>query len=262
MGPGAVPPELVRPVVGRYGNPPTPTSAAPQPAPPVLPYAHFPAPVPRPAGEDVSWGTVTLPGRTGQGYREPGLSLPYPSGPPAVLGSFDDQGRRRCGPGGWIALAVAVVVIIGVAGWLSSEEPLAVPPTAVLRAGDCLSSDAGRSVIPVDCGAADVDFRVVRMFDTAESASCTGVADVALTTRESRLLCLDYVAEAGDCLYAGGGGQVGKAPCPARGQPRPNGLYRVLLVLRDTTSDWACPPGTRSSLIHHTTPEVLCLGRP
>jgi hypothetical protein len=88
-------------------------------------------------------------------------------------------------------------------------------------------------------------------------------SDVVLVTRDSAVLCLNYVAAVGDCLYAGSSGsQVGKVTCRIASGGSTSGLYRVLAVLRNTVNDRNCPQGTVHTLVHPTSPEVLCLGRP
>ena len=183
----------------------------------------------------------------------------------AALGSFDDEPRRPSGRArlGWLMVAVAVAVVVGLALWSNSARPLG--GSGELGTGDCLSSRGGLSVIPVDCGSTDVEFQVVARYeDTTNSSRCVAVSsDVVLVTRDSAVLCLNYVADVGDCLYAGSsGGEVGKAACGTAGSGSAAGLYRVLAVLRDTIDDRDCPRGTVHSLVHPTSAEVLCLGRP
>ncbi len=84
-----------------------------------------------------------------------------------------------------------------------------------------------------------------------------------LVTRDEVVLCLNYRAVAGECLYAGQATEVGKAPCRVPGAAgTPPGLFRVVAVLPRTIDVRGCPTGTLSTLVHVTIPEVLCLGLP
>ncbi len=162
-----------------------------------------------------------------------------------------------------LVVVLALAVVTGLALWSNSARPLG--GSDDLASGDCLSSRGGLSVIPVDCASAEVEFQVVARYeDTTNSSRCAAVSsDVVLVTRDSAVLCLNYVADVGDCLYAGSsGGPVGKAACRTAGNGSTTGLYRVLAVLRDTINDQNCPQGTVHTLVHPTSPEVLCLGRP
>ena len=188
-----------------------------------------------------------------------------PAPPRAALGSFDDVPRRLSRRAGLVvfAVVVAVAVVTGLALWSNSARPLG--GSGELAAGDCLSSRGGLSVIPVDCGSGDVEFGVVARYeDTTNSSRCAAVSsDVVLVTRDSAVLCLNYVATVGDCLYAGSSGsQVGKAACRTASGGSTSGLYRVLAVLQNTVNDRDCPRGTVHTLVHPTSREVLCLGRP
>ncbi len=160
-------------------------------------------------------------------------------------------------------IAVAIAVVVGLALWSNSVRPFG--GSGALDAGDCLTSGGGLSVIPVDCASPDVEFQVVARYeDSTNSSRCAAVSsDVVLVTRDSAVLCLNYVADVGDCLYAGSSGnQVGKAACGTPAGGSASGLYRVLAVLRDTVDDRDCPDGTVHTLVHRTSVEVLCLGRP
>jgi hypothetical protein len=188
------------------------------------------------------------------------------TGPSAVLGSFDDEPRRpsRRVSLGALALAVAVGIVVALAMWSPSIPPFG--GSAELQAGECLSPGGGLSVIPIDCSSPDVEFRVVARFgDSTNPAGCASLSsDVVLVTRDSAVLCLNYVAVVGDCLYAGSGGRaVGKAPCRTQGATgSAPGLYRVLAVLANTIDEGDCPDGTLQAFVHLTSPEVLCLGAP
>ena len=188
------------------------------------------------------------------------------AGPSAVFGSFDaDPPRpsRRAGAG-WIALAVVVAILVAVSLWSSNSDSTSTASTD-LRQGDCLSSSGGQSVIPVDCSAADAEFEITARYpDSTNSARCSAVSsDVVLVTRDDAVLCLNYRAAVGDCLYAGSAREVGKAACRTPGSSStPTGLFRVLAVLTGTVDAGHCPSGTLESLVHISSNEVVCLGMP
>jgi len=187
------------------------------------------------------------------------------SGPSAVFGSFDaDQPRpsRRAGFG-WIALAVVVAILVAVSLWSSNSDSTS--SSGDLQPGDCLSSAGGQSVIPIDCSAADAEFEVTARYpDSTNSARCSAVSsDVVLVTKDRAVLCLNYRAAVGECLYAGSATEVGKTACRTPGTSRtPTGLFRVLAVLSGTLDAGKCPTGTLDSLVHISSNEVVCLGMP
>jgi hypothetical protein len=187
------------------------------------------------------------------------------SGPSAVFGSFDVDERppsRRAGLG-FIALAVVVAILVAAALWAGNPDPDA--SSGGLRPGACLSSAGGQSVIPVDCSAAEAEFEITASYpDSTNSARCSAVfSDVVLVTRDDAVLCLNYRAAVGDCLYAGAAVEVGKAACRTPGSSRtPTGLFRVLAVLTGTLDAGNCPSGTLESLVHIVSNEVVCLGMP
>ena len=163
---------------------------------------------------------------------------------------------------GWLAIALVVAVVVGASLW---SDPSSLPNgSGEIATGDCLMS-SGDSVINVDCSSADGEFRVAATYqDSTNSELCTKVSsDLVLVTRDDVVLCLDYLAKVGDCLYAGSALQAGKAPCRTPGAATtPVGLFRVIGVLRSTTDPGNCPKGTVETLVHTTTREVLCLGLP
>ncbi len=187
------------------------------------------------------------------------------TGPSAVFGSFDVEAprpSRRVGFG-WIALAVVVAVLVAASLWLSNSDSTS--SSGDLQPGDCLSSAGGQSVIPIDCSAADAEFEVTARYpDSTNSARCSAVSsDVVLVTRDDAVLCLDYRATVGDCLYAGSATEVGKTACRTPGSSStPTGLFRVLAVLTGTLDAGKCPTGTLESLVHVASNEVVCLGLP
>src|SRR6478609_8946177 len=193
--------------------------------------------------------------------REPGAG----TGPSAVFGPFDVEAPRpsRRAGFGWIALAVVAAVLVGVALWSSNSDSTS--SSGDLQPGDCLSSAGGKSVIPIDCSAADAEFEVTARYpDSTNSARCSAVSsDVVLVTRDDAVLCLDYRATVGECLYAGSATEVGKTACRTPGSSStPTGLFRVIAVLSGTLDAGNCPAGTLESLVHVASNEVVCLGLP
>jgi hypothetical protein len=186
-------------------------------------------------------------------------------GPSAVFGSFETDERRpsrRVGFG-WIALAVVVAILVAVSLWASNPDQ--VSSSGDLQPGDCLSSAGGQSVIPIDCSAADAEFEVTARYpDSTNSARCSAVSsDVVLVTKDDAVLCLNYRASVGECLYAGSATEVGKAACRTPGSSStPTGLFRVLAVLTGTLDARNCPTGTLESLVHISGNEEVCLGMP
>jgi len=186
-------------------------------------------------------------------------------GPSAVFGSFDNDGRRpsrRVGLG-LVALAVVVAILVATALWSGNSGPDT--SSDGLRPGECLSSAGGQSVIPVDCSAAEAEFEITARYpDSTNTARCSAVSsDVVLVTRDDAVLCLNYRAVVGDCLYAGAANEVGKAACRTPGSSTtPIGLFRVLAVLSGTLDVGHCPSGTLESLVHVPSNEVVCLGMP
>ena len=164
---------------------------------------------------------------------------------------------------GWIALAVVVAVLVGVALWSGNSDSTS--SSGDLQPGDCLSSAGGQSVIPIDCSATDAEFEVTARYpDSTNSARCSAVSsDVVLVTKDDAVLCLNYRAAVGECLYAGSATEVGKTACRTPGSSStPTGLFRVIAVLSGTLDAGKCPTGTLESLVHVASNEVVCLGLP
>jgi hypothetical protein len=258
VGPGGIPPEHVHPVPAAAGMPE---------------WSATPAPGARSAG---------APGQTraGDPFRVPTASPKDVAAPPlwpavpsqqpaAVLGSFDDDADAprpsRRAVWGWVALAVVAIILVATALW-SSATPQAAQ-RVVPATGECLSAADG-SVVAVDCASDAADLRVVARYDGAgDRGSCDTVRpDVVMVAGDRSVLCLDYVARAGECLFAGGragtgADSVGKRPC-ADAYRGTQDLYRVLAVLPGETDDASCPVGTLRALVHRSPTEVVCLGFP
>jgi hypothetical protein len=181
--------------------------------------------------------------------------------PHAVLGSFDDGKPRRRAILAVTCLGLVALVVV-IAGLLSSGTGGS-GSSADLRTGDCLASSGGTTVIALDCDASDAEFVIAARFDdTTDDGRCLPVAsDVVLVTREKAVMCLNYLAQVGDCLYAGNTVDIGKAPCRTSGST-PRGLFRVIAVLSDTVSARGCPAGTLETLVHRADRQVVCLGMP
>ena len=252
IGPGGFPADRVS-AIGADGQPQPPTGVQTPPSG----VQGLPSGVQGPpgsmAGDPASIGYD-------RGMSVPGSAVPAPS---AVFGSFDND-ERPSGRAvfGWLALALVVAVLVGFAFWSDSEQLS--DGSGEITAGDCLMS-SGDSVINIDCSSPDSEFRVAASYENStDSDLCEKVSsDLVLVTRDDVVLCLDYLAKVGDCLYAGPAVQAGKAPCRTPGsRTTPVGLFRVIGVLRSTTDPANCPKGTVETLVHTTTREVLCLGLP
>ena len=233
IGPGGVPAAQVRPVESRNAGRPN-------------------SGVSRPGFETYDAAT----------YRQ---SAEVPAGPSAVFGSFEGQETNpsRRAVFGWLAVALVAGVVVAVALWSGNSDPTTT--SAGIQRGDCLASSAGESVIPLDCSSPDVEFAVASRYDNStDSAKCAIVgSDLVLITRDEAVLCLNYRATVGECLYAGTAEEVGKAPCRTPGTSSiPTGLFRVVAVLDGTVDARKCPRGTIESLVHVSSREVLCLGLP
>jgi hypothetical protein len=232
VGPGGVPPEQVRPI------------GVSDPAPPASPPA-----------SSAAW---PAPFRPGPG---PSAGDDARTEPHAVLGSFDDGKPRRRAILAVTCLGLVALAVV-IAGLLSSENA-GTGSAADLGPGDCLASSGGTTVIALDCAAPEAEFVIAARFDhTTDDSRCFAAAsDVVLVTRENAVMCLNYLARVGDCLYAGNTDDIGKAPCRTSGST-PRGLFRVIAVLSDTISTRGCPAGTLETLVHRADREVICLGMP
>lgn len=252
IGPGGVPPDEVTFV----GADPVTT---PEPTPPAaFGASDFSAE----AGTASGWIDAAAFGDGGA--NRPASGSNRAAVPSAVFGSFDEDARpSRRAIAAWLAVVLVAAVTVAALLWSDQGQPLA--SSAGLQPGACLTSSAGQAVSIVDCSAPEADFTVAARFDgSSNSGQCTSVSsDLVLVTRDEAVLCLNYRATVGDCLFAGRARDIGKAPCRTPGtSSTPPGLFRVIAVLSGTIDAAVCPTGTIESLVHVTGREVLCLGLP
>lgn len=154
---------------------------------------------------------------------------------------------------------VVLLLIVGLALWTNVSNPLR-RASSQIGVADCLASTGQRIGMVVDCADSNADFEVVgRYAGSSDASDCSGTpADVAVIVSGPTLLCLDYVAVVGDCIFAGSQAtQVGKVDC-ASTLP---GVYRVEQVLRNSIDPQDCPAGTTRTLVHLHNSQVICLGR-
>lgn len=267
VGPGGVPPDQVRPVgpdgATVPGRPPEQSPIRP-PAPELAPPAPWPPfpPVPIDPGRSatepravVGWFGTADP------FARPDADRPLAgdAGPDPA-----DPVRRRRRAVIAVACLGLVALAVVLAGLLSTGPGAAGAGSAAdLNPGDCLASAGGTTVIALDCDAPEAEFVIAARFDrTTDDGRCVATAaDVVLVTRDDAVMCLNYVARVGECLYAGDTDDIGKAPCREAGTPT-RGLFRVLAVLAGTVSAADCPAGTLHTLVHRADREVVCLGLP
>ncbi len=155
---------------------------------------------------------------------------------------------------------VALLLVVGLALWAKTSHPRGNATAAQIPVGDCLSSVGQRISGRVSCQSADADFAVVGNYpDTSDASACSASpSDVAVVAGGPRVLCLDYVAVVGDCLFAGATAtQVGKIDCSST-LP---GVYRVKAVLQNSINPADCPDATTQTLVHRHNSQVICLGR-
>jgi hypothetical protein len=154
---------------------------------------------------------------------------------------------------------VALALVVGLALWANASNPLKRGSTQI-AVSDCLTSTGQRIGAVVACDNSAADFMVVgRYGDSSDPTDCSASpADVAVILSGPTVLCLDYVATVGDCIFAGSNAtQVGKVNCDST-LP---GVYRVDKVLRNNIDPADCPTGTTQTLVHLHNSEVICLGR-
>ena len=154
---------------------------------------------------------------------------------------------------------VALALVVGLAVWANANNPLK-RGSSQIAVSDCLASTGQRIGAVVACNNTTADFLVVgRYGDSSDPSDCSASpSDVAVILAGPTVLCLDYVATVGDCIFAGSTAtQVGKVDCDST-LP---GVYRVDKVLRNSIDPDACPTGTTQTLVHLHNSEVICLGR-
>jgi hypothetical protein len=158
---------------------------------------------------------------------------------------------------------IAFAIVVALALWANSNRPLTAAGSGTdaskITVGQCLSATSQRIVGQVDCSSAAADFAVVGVSPKSSAASdCSASpSDVVVVASGPTVLCLDYVAAVGQCLFAGDQTTgVGKVDC-STADP---GVLRVLAVLPNSINPAACPAGTRQSLVHRYNSQVICLG--
>ncbi len=142
--------------------------------------------------------------------------------------------------------------------WMA-DNPLRAADATKVAVADCLSSTGQRIGTVVACDSDAADFAVVgRYGDSADASDCSATpSDVAVIMSGPTVLCLDYVAVVGDCIFAGAhAAGVGKVSCDSTSP----GVYRVDKVLRNSIDPGGCPSGTTQTLVHLHNSEVICLG--
>ena len=177
---------------------------------------------------------------------------------------MDEAKPARRAVVGWLALAAVIGVLVAVSLWSNGSEPAA--SSADIHQGDCLVSSSGQAVALVDCGSPDVEFSVAARYESStDSARCAAVSsDLVLVTRDDAVLCLNYRAIVGECLYAGRRRRGRQGALPDAGlSSTPIGLYRVIAVLPRHRRCAEMPDGHGGHRwCTSTHREVLCLGLP
>lgn len=159
-----------------------------------------------------------------------------------------------------VGVLVALGLVVGLAVWANVSNPLRGSNSSNIAVADCLSSIGQRIGSVVPCDSAQADFAVVgRYAGSSDATDCSATpSDVAVVLSGPTLLCLDYVAAVGDCIFAGTAASgVGKVSCDST-LP---GVYRVDEILHNSIDPDACPSGTTQTLVHLHNSEVICLGR-
>lgn len=257
IGPGGVPPDQVRPIGPPGSTPPVrPPSPAQFRAAPVDPDR---APTEPPVV--LGWFGPADPFDRADPFGRAGGQL-GDSGTKAA-GAADAVRRRRRAVLAVTCLGLVALAVV-LAGLRSTDPGTGGTGSAAdLNPGDCLASAGGTTVIALRCDDSGAEFVIAERFDrTADDGRCVATAsDVVLVTRDDAVMCLNYLARVGDCLYAGDTDAIGKAPCDEAGSPT-RGLFRVTAVLGGTVSSRDCPAGTLHTLVHRADREVVCLGLP
>jgi hypothetical protein len=153
---------------------------------------------------------------------------------------------------------VALGVVVGLGFWVNSATPNSQGGASSVAVGQCLASSGERISGVVTCTSGSADFSVVgRYASSSDPTDCSATpSDVVVVGSGPTVLCLDYVAAVGECLYAGGDStQVGKVDCSTTDP----GVLRVTQILRNTIDPSGCPSGTSQTLVHRYNSQVLCL---
>ncbi len=153
----------------------------------------------------------------------------------------------------------ALALVVGLAVWANANNPLQ-RGSSPIAVSDCLASTGQRIGAVVGCDSSAADFLVVgRDEESSDPTDCSATpSDVAVILAGPTVLCLDYVATVGECIFAGSTAtQVGKVDCDST-LP---GVYRVDQVLHNSIDPDACPSGTTQTLVHLHNSEVICLAR-
>lgn len=158
---------------------------------------------------------------------------------------------------GAVVVALGVVVLLGLG--VNRANPPGRGAASQVAVGDCLSASGQRIVGIVSCTDGTADFNVVGRYPTSSDASdCSATpSDVVVVGTGPTVLCLDYVAAVGECLYAGDDStQVGKVECDSTA----TGVLQVTQILPNTIDPGGCPSNTVETLVHRYNSQVLCLG--
>jgi hypothetical protein len=154
---------------------------------------------------------------------------------------------------------LVLLLVLGLAVWTNASNPLRRASTQI-GVADCLASTGQRIGAVVDCANSTADFQVVgRYADSSDASDCSATpSDVAVIVSGPIVLCLDYMAVVGDCIFAGSQAtRVGKVDCASTSP----GVYRVEEVLRNSIDPQDCPADTTRTLVHLHDSQVICLGR-
>ncbi len=251
IGPGALDPLLIRPVGNVQIGGGRPGSPMGYPVPPGPDRSEWiqRAPVP---GHFSAYQSGQL------GHRSSAISMTDHSGPLAPRSYRDSQQksssrwRRMRGSKhfGTLVIGLIISVILTAVIWAT-----AVVRNDDIAVGDCLTLG---TLLPseVGCDTVEAEFRVISRFDdTSDYTRCaTDVPDAGLAVGNA-VLCVNYVARVGDCLYAAEGSDVGKEPCSSQLA----GLYQVVEVITNSLDQGKCPARTEQVLVHRSELEVICL---
>lgn len=152
----------------------------------------------------------------------------------------------------------AFAVVVAIALWVNDSHPLDQAAASKVAVGECLSSSGQQISGVVSCTSSDADFSIVgRYAGSSDGTDCSATpSDVVVVGAGPTVLCLDYVAAVGQCLFAGDNSTgVGKVSCGSADA----GVLKVTAILRNTIDPSACPSGTIQPLVHRFNSQVLCL---